>query len=206
MMKRILKWTALVVGVLAVAGFIAFLFLIPPFTLVAPETFAKMQLDVLPSLDGITDPATRAIAERGRYLVLTSDCAGCHATPGPENAGPSMYLAGGMRFVTTSHGTVVSRNLTPDPETGIGRRTDAELKSALRGGVRAGAAGGWAMSHGAMPWPITASWSDEEIHAVIMYLRHIPPVRHAIPDPAPGRPDNPQVVEAAYGGKNAGTK
>lgn len=206
-MKRLLKRTVMVLVVLALVGFIAFLYLIPPFTLMAPETFAQMQLDYLPPLDGIADPATRAIAERGRYLVLTSDCAGCHATPGPENAAPSMYLAGGMKFVTTSHGAVVSRNLTPDKDTGIGTRTNDELMRTLRGGVRGGAgSSGWAMSHTAMPWPVTSNWSEEDMFAVITYLRHIPPVRHTIPDPAPGRPDNAEVFEAAYGGHDAGKK
>ena len=38
-MKRILKWAAIIVGVLVVCGFLAFLYNIPPFFLVAPEVF-----------------------------------------------------------------------------------------------------------------------------------------------------------------------
>ena len=112
-----------------------------------------------------------------------------------------------MKFVTNTHGTTVSRNLTPDHETGIGSRTDAELMRALRGGVRGGAGpSGWSMSPTSMPWPTTANWSDEDLYAVITYLRHIPPVRHHIPDPTPGRPDNAAVFEVAFGGKEAGRK
>jgi hypothetical protein len=203
MLKRVLKWTLIAVVVLAAAGFVTFLYVIPPLTLLPPEDFVKMQKDVLPSLAGITDPATRALAERGQYLVLTSDCAGCHLPPGPENAVPAMYLAGGMRFVTPSHGTVVSRNLTPDQDTGLGRHSDADITRALRGGVRPD---GRVMPHSSMPWPLTANWTDEDLHAVVTYLRHIPAVRHRIPDPSPGTPGDPQVVEAAYGGKDAGTK
>ena len=203
MLKRTLRWSLLIVMVLAVGGFIAFLYFIPPFTVASPDTFVKAQVNLIPPLVGIADPATRALAERGRSIVLTSDCAGCHVPPGPENMVPEMYLAGGMRFQTQTHGTVVSRNLTPDKETGLGDRTDAEIVRALRGGVRSG---GWAMSPHAMPWPLTASWSDEDIHAVLTYLRHLPPVRHAIPNPAPGRPDNPDVTVAVYGGKDAGKK
>lgn len=203
MLKRILKWTMLVVVVLALAGFVAFLYFIPPFTVAPPDTFVKAQAGLIPPLADITDPATKILAERGRYIVLTSDCAGCHVPPGPENMVPEMYLSGGMRFETKSHGTVVSRNLTPDRETGIGGRTDAEIVRALRAGVRSN---GWVMSHSAMPWPETSSWSDEDMHAVLAYLRHLPPVRHAIPEPAPGRPADPDVIEAAYGMKDAGRK
>jgi mono/diheme cytochrome c family protein len=206
-LKRNLLWTLLIVMVLAVGGFIAFLTVIPPFTVASPDTLVKAQIDLIPPLVGIADPATRALAERGRSIVLTSDCARCHVPPGPENQVPGMYLAGGMRFQTQTHGTVVSRNLTPDKETGLGRRTDADIVRALRSGVRSGVrSGNWTMSHTAMPWPGTASWSDEDIHAVLTYLRHLPPVRHAIPDPAPGRPDHADVTEASYGGRDAGKK
>ena len=204
-MTRILKRVAIVVLVLALAGFVAFLYFIPPFTVAPPETFSQAQLDMLPKLDGIADPAVRTIAERGRYLVLTSDCAGCHGTPGPENAVPSMYLAGGMRFQTATHGETVSRNLTPHP-TGLGSRSDAEIMRALRGGMRGGTPGGRAMSHTAMPWPVTAGWTEEDLYAVITYLRHIPPVQHHIPEPTAARPANPQVFEAAWGGKDAGRR
>ncbi len=202
-MKRVITWTLLVVAVLAAVGFVGFLYFIPPFTIASPETFVKAQVDLSPALGGIAEPATRALAERGKYLVLTSDCAGCHFPPGAENMVPQMYLAGGLRFVTADHGTIVSRNLTPDADTGIGRRTDAELKRLLRGGVLPD---GREVSSHAMPWPITANWSDEDIHAVLTYLRHIPPVRYRIPDPGPERPADPSVVEEAYGGKSAGTK
>jgi hypothetical protein len=203
MLKRVLKWTLIAVVVLAAAGFVTFLYVIPPLTLLPPEDFVKMQKDVLPSLAGITDPATRALAERGQYLVLTSDCAGCHLPPGPENAVPAMYLAGGMRFVTHSHGTTVSRNLTPDRDTGLGQRSDDDITRALRGGVQPD---GWIMSHEAMPWPLTANWSDEDRHAVVTYLRHIAPVRHAVPPRGPDTPGDPAVAEAAYGGQDAGKK
>lgn len=204
-MKRVLKWTLLVVLVLGLTGFVAFLHLIPPFTVAPPETFSNAQLDAMPALDGIADPAVRTVAERGRYLVLTSDCAGCHATPGPEHAGPPGYLAGGMRFQTVTHGETVSANLTPH-ETGLANRSDADIVRALRSGIRASAQGPRSMSHTAMPWPITASWSAEDLHAVVTYLRHIPAITNRIPEPTPTRPSNPQVFEAAWGGKNAGTR
>jgi cytochrome c553 len=202
-MKRILKWAFIVVVILAAAGFVAFLYFIPPFSVAPPETFSKAQVDLIPAPVGVTDDATRLLVERGRHLVLTTDCAGCHFPPGPENMVPQMYLAGGMRFVTASHGTVVSRNLTPDKETGIGGLSDDDITRALRSGVRRD---GRQMSPHAMIWPISANWSDEDIHAVIAFLRHLPPVRHAIPDPTSGKPADPKVIEEAYGGKSAGKK
>ncbi len=203
MLKRLAKWTAVVLVVVAAAGFVGFLYVIPPLTSMSVEDLTGMQQALLPSLASIGDPAERARAERGRYIVLTSDCAGCHQPPGPENAVPAMYLAGGMRFVTESHGTAVSRNLTPDRQTGLGGRTDDEIARALRGGVQHD---GWIMSHSSMPWPLTANWSEEDRRAVITYLRHIPPVRHTIPARTADTPADPAVAEAAYGGHDAGRK
>ena len=40
-MKKILKWAGIVLGTLLVAAFLAFLYFIPPFTLLPPEEFIK---------------------------------------------------------------------------------------------------------------------------------------------------------------------
>jgi hypothetical protein len=197
-MKRILKWAVLVVVVLAACGFVAFLYLIPPLMSTAPEEFVKGEAAMTPPVDGIADPVVRAIAERGRYVLMTSDCTGCHVTPGPQGPQPDMYLAGGRKFVTATHGTVVSRNLTPDPETGLARRTDDDVKRVLRSGVYPD---GRSISHTAMPWAQFSNWSDEDLHAVVVYLRHIKPVRHEIPPPADRRAASvePGALEVVYG-------
>ncbi len=203
-MKRILKWVALVVVALAACGFVAFLYFIPPLTSTDPQEFINAEAAMTPPLDGIGDPAVRALAERGRYVLMTSDCGGCHVTPGPQGPLPDMYLAGGRPFLTNAHGTVVSRNLTPDKETGLAGRTDDDVKRVLRSGVYPD---GRPISHISMPWAQFSNWSDEDLHAVVVYLRHIKPVRHAIPPPAPGRADAivPGTVEIVSG-TDAGRK
>lgn len=197
-MKRILQWTVAIVVVLAACGFVAFLYFIPPLDRVAPEEFISQAGAIPPAVDGITDPAVRAIAERGRYLLMTNDCGGCHTTPAPQATDPAAYLAGGMKFVTNTHGAVVSRNLTPDKETGLGSRSDEDVKRVLRSGVYPD---GRPIPHQAMPWPFTSNWSDEDLHAVITYLRHIKPVRHAIPPAQAERADAivSGAAEVAFG-------
>ena len=118
-MKRILKWAALVVVVLAACGFVAFLYFIPPLTSMAPEEFINGEAAMAPPVDGIADPAVRAIAERGRYVLLTTRL---HAAATSRRARrgrcPTCTWPAAGTFVTNTHGTVVSRNLTPDKETG----------------------------------------------------------------------------------------
>jgi hypothetical protein len=203
-MKRIMKWVALVVVVLAAGAFVAFLYLVPPLMSTDPQEFVNLEAAMAPAVDGIADPAVRALAERGRYVLLTTECTGCHVTPGPQGPLPDMYLAGGRPFTTNAHGVVVSRNLTPDRETGLGARTDDDVKRVLRSGVYPD---GRPIPHNAMPWAQFSNWSDEDLHAVVVYLRHITPIRHEIPPRAPGVADAlvPGALEIA-GGVDAGKK
>jgi len=179
-MKRILKWAAFLILVVVCGGFLAFLYFIPPFLTTAPEVFSKAVADAPPGVSDIADPREHAIAERGREIVRRSGCIGCHAQNGPQGPDYTKYLAGGGIKVVTPHGTYVSRNLTPDPETGLARRTDEDVKRVLRSGVFAD---GHVAPYTAMPWAGYSNLTEEDRHAVVVYLRHLPPVKHQTPEP-----------------------
>ena len=71
-------------------------------------------------------------------------------------------------------GKFYPRNITPDPETGIGRFSDGEIARALRYGVgRDGRA--------LLPFMEMQGLSDEDLTAVVSYLRSQPPVRNDVP-------------------------
>src|SRR5216117_1470828 len=75
------------------------------------------------------DPMTR-----GEYLVHAEMCGLCH-TPISRTGiyrGDDFYLAGGMRVGAYPHGVFVSRNLTGDPDTGLGRWSEVEIATAMR--------------------------------------------------------------------------
>jgi hypothetical protein len=201
--RRFLKWTAIVLAIVAVCGFGAFLYNIPPFFLVTPEEFGRRMAEAPPPTAAIADPAVRAIAERGRYIVMTSGCTGCHALNGAQGPDLTKYLAGGALKIQTPHATFVSRNLTPDLETGLGRRTDDEVRRVLRSGTFPD---GHVVESSAMPWAVYSNWTEEDRHAVVVYLRHLPAVRHATPEPITGNAIAiPGAIEMGYGGKDYGT-
>lgn len=202
-MKRIIKWTIAVVVVLAVAAFLAFLYFIPPFFLTKPEEFGRRMREAAPPVTGIADPAERAIAERGRYIVMATGCIGCHATNGPQGPDLSKYLAGGGIQSHTRTMTYVSRNLTPDKDTGLARRTDDEVKRVLRSGVLPD---GHIVPATSMPWASFSYWSEEDRHAVVVYLRHLPPVYHQTPEPVAGDTIKvPGAFDEEHGLKDYGT-
>ena len=203
-MKTFLKWAIAVLLIVAVCAFGAFLYFIPPFFVTPPAAFGKAMSDAPPTVTDITDPAERAIAARGRYIVMTAGCIGCHATNGSQGPDLTKYLAGGGLKIQTPRGTFISRNLTSDSETGIGRRTDDEVKRVLRSGTFTD---GHVVPGTAMPWPMFSNWTEEDRHAVVVYLRHLKPIRHQIPEPTPGNAITiPGAIEQDYAGKDYGTK
>jgi hypothetical protein len=90
--------------------------------------------------------------QRGNYLTRWEMCGLCHTQidrTGIYNE-DGAFLAGGMRVGYYPHGYSVSRNLTSDVETGLGRRSVPQIVSALRDGQ----APDRLLSPFAMPWPL----------------------------------------------------
>ncbi len=103
---------------------------------------------------------------RGEYLVRAGGCFSCHTAPG------GAPLAGG-RALATPFGTFYSPNITPDPETGIGRWTDVQFLRALREGVRPDGANYFPV----FPYPSFTGITDNDALAIKVYLFSRPPVR-----------------------------
>lgn len=195
-MRRALKWILIVLGCLLVVGFLLFLYYIPPFTSAPPEAFVTPEESAGPALDSIADPRERLLAERGRYFVLTHDCSGCH-TVGDNGPDYDKYLAGGMKHIIKGYGTVISRNLTSDTATGLGSHTDREILAVLWSGLLRD---GRLIHNRAMPWSAWSNWTEEDKRAVVVYLRHLKPVHHQIPDPTSnGELSNPAASEEVFG-------
>jgi len=110
----------------------------------------------------VTTPAagSDALVERGRYLARVADCVSCHTAPGGKP------FAGGLPMATP-FGTVVSTNITPDPEAGIGSYSEEEFARALREGV---GKGGHRL-YPAMPYASFARTSDDDVYALYAYFR-----------------------------------
>ena len=111
--------------------------------------------------------------ERGRYLVTTIlACGNCH-TPkdGEGRAVVGKELAGGgVAFDIPPYAGVAS-NITPDRETGIGAWSDAEIKRAIGQGI---GRDGRRMEE-PMPYAWYAGLRDDDLDAIVAYLRTLPP-------------------------------
>jgi len=122
-------------------------------------------------------PAAPAMTpvQRGEYLVAITGCNDCH-TPGALHGAPDLKraLSGSELGWRGPWGVSYASNLTPDPETGIGTWTDAEIERALRSGVKKDGS----PIAPPMPWPDFSRLSTEDMAAMIAYLRTLPPVKH----------------------------
>ena len=107
-------------------------------------------------------------ATRGKIVFALAAGCGCHTSKdGPVGAG------GGE--VPTPFGTFYGSNITPDPETGIGKWTDADVITAIRDGLAVGRGA----ESPAMPYYLYAGMADDDVADLVAYLRALPPVRRA---------------------------
>ena len=120
--------------------------------------------------------------ERGKYLVESiMGCGNCHTPVGPDGPILDKALSGGPPIGEGNAFTAVPSNITPDPETGIGTWTDAEIRTAIRQGKRPpNAHNGGTLIGPPMPFGQYRGIADADIDAVVAYLRTVPAVKNAV--------------------------
>ena len=109
--------------------------------------------------------ATPMQIERGRYLALAGNCAGCHTVRG------GAAYAGGLG-IGTPFGTVYASNLTPDPAHGIGSWSAAHFWRAMHNGRSKDGR----LLYPAFPYPSFTRVTREDSDALYAYLRSVPAV------------------------------
>jgi mono/diheme cytochrome c family protein len=129
-----------------------------------------------PPVESVTAPERGVTAEYGAYLAgPVSHCMECHTPMGPQ--GPMLDTAlgqGGFEF-HGPWGTSIASNLTSS-EDGLAGYSDDEIKAMVTQGVRPD---GSAMMP-PMPYGYLAQMTPEDLDAVVLYLRSLPP----LPDPS----------------------
>ena len=133
-------------------------------------------------LGAVTQSATaQTQVERGKYLVTVMGCSDCH-TPGSFLGHPDMskFLGGSdVGFGDPGLGVFVGRNLTPDPETGLGKWTVHQIVTAFTTGVRPD---GRILSPN-MPYQDFKTLTKTDTLAIAAYLKSLKPVKNAVPGP-----------------------
>jgi mono/diheme cytochrome c family protein len=123
---------------------------------------------------------TDARLARGKYLVEgPMHCFLCHSehdVTTPEYPVIQSKKGAGWRMPIAELNYISARNITPDVETGIGSWSDDEIARAIREGVRKDGTALFPL----MPYLDFATLDDEDVKAIVVYLRTIPPVRNVV--------------------------
>lgn len=151
-------------------------------------------------------------AKRGEYLVKAMGCNDCHTPAKMGASGPepdlSRMLSGHQQTEQvppppppsgpwiasmTATGTAWSgpwgvshtANLTPDPETGLGKWTEQQFVDTIRNGRHQGRG---RQLLPPMPWQAFRNLSDDDLKAIFAYLQTIPAIKNKVPPPVPPGP------------------
>jgi hypothetical protein len=161
-----------------------------------------------PELTEAGSTALKARIERGAYLVRTMGCNDCH-TPlkmGPRGPEPDMSRAltghpadlvmppppqlppGPWAWIGAATNTAFAgpwgvsftANLTPDPDTGLGKWTEEMFIATMKTGRHEG--NGRPILQ-PMPYFIIGALNDQDIKSLFAYLQSLTPVRNRVPQP-----------------------
>lgn len=165
MWKKILITTAVLI-ILIIAGFVGFV----------STTYDKSYDEEIP-IAQMNVTATPELVERGKYLAYgPAHCSHCHAPLNKMDeieAGKEVPLTGGFDLEIPP-GTFYAPNITPDKETGIGNLSDGELYRMLRYNVNH-------RGEACVDFMPFVNMAEEDIHALIAFLRSQKPVKHEKP-------------------------
>ncbi len=125
-------------------------------------------------------PDTNNPVVLGKYLAFNLECFVCHSadfktlnSEEPEKS--EGFFGGGNKPLTMEGKVMVTQNLTPDEETGIGNWTEDRFVNALKYGTMEDAP---ALRYPMVPY---VHLTDNEAKAIYAYLRTIPPIKNNVP-------------------------
>jgi mono/diheme cytochrome c family protein len=139
---------------------------------------AASAVNTVNAVNGADEPAVvqrdtlagAALVKRGEYLARVGDCVACHT------ADKSRPFAGGLP-ITTPFGTIYTPNITSDPDTGIGRWTDADFLRAMHEGIGRGGE----RLYPAFPYAEFTKVRSEDVLAIRAWLNTLPPIHYTPP-------------------------
>tara|TARA_R110000823_G_scaffold23454_1_gene69883 strand:+ start:67 stop:1023 length:957 start_codon:yes stop_codon:yes gene_type:complete len=153
---------------------------IPPKPSLLTKILCRVAFKPLPlPTEAIPLPNENKAVELGKYLAHNLDCFSCHSADFKTNdfLNPELsegYFGGGNKPLDLQGRVMLTSNLTPDKETGIGNWTKEDFVNALKYGQKKGAK---ALTYPMLPYP---QLTDAEAGAIFEYLQTIPPIKNKV--------------------------
>ncbi len=134
------------------------------------------------------------ILSRGQYIVTAIQGCACHTPRNPDGSyNTNLNFAGApsspppvghpatVGWTTRRWKKVFARNITPDPQLGIGKWTEADFIAAMKTGRTPDGR----ILDPVMPWPRFQAITDTDLKAIWAYLRTVKPIGNKIPENIP---------------------
>ncbi len=155
---------------------------VPPRSLEVPVNLIVRTMPA-PARFGTRPPSSDPVAY-GEYLVRAASCSECHTPRDAQGQPlPGLTLAGGQQFRLPEGYRVLSANITPDADTGIGTWTEQQFVDKFKAFE---APDDRVLSdreqrqNTIMPWRMYAGMTREDLGAVYAYLRTQKPTIHRV--------------------------
>lgn len=135
-------------------------------TILIPALLRNSICALLVTATTVAFAASQGDAKRGEYTAIAGGCVTCHTASGKD----AVRFAGG-HALKTPFGTFYGPNITPHPQAGIGRWSEADFMRAMREGLRPDGAHYFP----AFPYPSYTQIVDADLRNLWAYLRSLPP-------------------------------
>ncbi|HSK73624.1 MAG TPA: c-type cytochrome [Pyrinomonadaceae bacterium] len=167
---------------------IAYIRSLPSIENTTPESESDFPMNIIintiPSESSLSPrPAPTDTLNYGKYLVNAASCAECHT---PANRGQIIedLMYSGGRYFEMPQGTVISKNITPDKQTGIGNWTREDFITRFKAFENNAHYASDGLStqdfNTIMPWANYAKMTEEDLGAIYAYLMSVKPISNKV--------------------------
>ncbi len=171
-----------------VKAVIAYIRTLPAFENEVPPSEAQFPLNLIlrtlpKNAAPVTLPKNMTQIEKGKYLLTIAGCVKCHTQEDQGVPVEGMFLAGGFPFGMPKGGVARSANITPDPETGIGKWSSEAFVRRFKAYVDPTYVNPEVAENSfntPMPWLRYAHMEVEDLEAIYAYLQTVAPVSNKV--------------------------
>ncbi|MEZ5351470.1 MAG: cytochrome c [Bryobacteraceae bacterium] len=171
-----------------VQAIVAYLRSLPPVRNRLPHTEIRFPVNLMiksmpKPVGSVAEPNREDPLAYGKYLVKTAGCEFCHTPVNKGEFDVGRLYGGGQEFLLALNTRVVSANISPHEQTGIGRWSEQEFLDKFaqyRGYADNGSPVVEPAMNTVMPWLAYSRMEEGDLKAIFAYLKTANPVDQAV--------------------------